>query len=259
MLAMAAWWAAQVTWRILTPTEPVTVSVGPMSGGSAATRTVQLDRVQRLFLFGEEGRQPEARRVTEAPETTLNIRLVGVTASNNPNLSAAIIQQGASQAVYIAGDTIASSRAVVDEILSDRVLLNNNNRLETLWLEGRDGSESGLNVQTEAARPATPARQQSAAPATARQQELLQHISITPEQGDNGITGFRLSPRGDGQLFREAGLQDGDVAVAINGFDLTNPADAMVVMEEIQTMTDAQIRVRRGDEYVDIEIRMPNE
>src|SRR5690554_2363369 len=125
------------------PLEPMVLK--PLSTAQTTTikvNQVDLSQVQALHLFGQKGATTAQATTTNAPVTTLNIRLVGVTASNNPNLSAAIIQQGSEQSTYIPGDTIRNSRAVVQEIYSDRVMLEHNNRLETLWLEGRDGSEA---------------------------------------------------------------------------------------------------------------------
>lgn len=260
-LLFAAWLLAQLTWRLLIPVGPTAQM--PLSATPLATIEVaQLDisRVQGLHLFGKQGAEISRIATNEAPATTLNIRLVGVTASNNPHLSAAIIQQGSEQSTYIPGDTISSSRAVVQEIRSDRVMLEHNNRLETLWLEGRDGSEAPLVLQTQPVRTATPeAEPEAAVSLTTRQLEILEIISISPQQGENGLAGYRLAPKANEAMFRGFGLRPGDLAVAINGYDLTNMAESLELMSQLEGLTQAQVRILRDGEYVDIEIYMPAE
>lgn len=56
------------------------------------------------------------------------------------------------------------------------------------------------------------------------------------------------------ELFRQAGFRDGDLAVAINGQDLTNISTAMKVTGELATMTEATVTVMRGNEYIDLRL-----
>lgn len=262
-LLSAAWLLAQLTWRLLMPLEPMVLK--PLSTAQTTTikvNQVDLSQVQALHLFGQKGATTAQATTTNAPVTTLNIRLVGVTASNNPNLSAAIIQQGSEQSTYIPGDTIRNSRAVVQEIYSDRVMLEHNNRLETLWLEGRDGSEAALVLQTPQANTTQPkpeAEPEVDLNLNKRQLEVLEVISITPQQGENGLAGYRLAPKGNEELFRGFGLRPGDLAVAINGYDLTNMAESLELMAQLEGLTQAQVRILRDGEYVDIEIYIPEE
>lgn len=261
LLLMAAWLLAQLTWRVVVPVEQI--QLAPLSSIKASPMDVagvDIHRVQALHLFGEKGAETSQLRSEDAPVTSLNIRLVGVTASNNPNLSAAIIQQGAEQSTYIPGDTVSNSRAVVKEIRSDRVMLENSSRLETLWLEGRDGKEVPLVLQTQPT--ATKAANEDSEPEVrlnTQQKEILQLISITPQQGENGLAGYRLAPKGDEALFRQFGLRAGDLAVAINGYDLTNMAESLELLSQLEGLTQAQVRVLRDGEYVDIEIYIPEE
>lgn len=261
LVMLTAWTLAQLTWRLAVPDSPPALT--PLSAIAVpATNAPPLDanKVKALQLFGAQGATQQVAQVQDAPVTQLNIRLVGVTASTNPNLSAAIVQQGSNQATYIPGETIANSRAVVQQILSDRVLLENNNRLETLWLEGRDGSEAPLTLVTE---PDTATAEEEPAAVepelSTKQMEILELISITPQQSEQGLAGYRLAPKADGALFRELGLRQGDLAVAINGYDLTNVADAIALISELEGATQAQVRVLRDGEYVDIDVYIPQE
>ncbi|RUO42983.1 type II secretion system protein GspC [Aliidiomarina taiwanensis] len=260
LLVFAAWTLAQLTWRLAVPDSPAPLT--PLSAIAVPTVSqpvLDTRRIKSLHLFGEQGAIQQAAPVQDAPVTQLNIRLVGVTASTNPNLSAAIVQQGSTQTTYIPGDIIANSRAVVKQILSDRVLLENNNRLETLWLEGRDGGEAPLTLVTEPDTAAQESEEAVEPELTSQQMEILELISITPQQSEQGLIGYRLAPKGDSTLFRELGLRPGDLAVAMNGYDLTNMADAIALISQLEGATQAQIRVLRDGEYVDIDVYIPEE
>ncbi|WP_194756982.1 type II secretion system protein GspC [Aliidiomarina indica] len=264
LLCVAVWIAASITWRVLAPADlPVPLAVA----GQGMGEQVQLNptRIQQMHLFGERGAEPTRQvRTTEAPETTLNIRLVGVTASTVPERSAAIIQQGNNQVTYIPGETIASSRAVVNEILSDRIILENAGRLETLYLDGRDGFEPGLTLRQ--VNDTTEPRQQtqdspSELPVYVEDinpENISELVSITPVQRDGALIGYRLAPSKYPELFAAAGFQSGDIAISLNGYDLTNLAEAASILRDIGSLTSATIVVLRDDEPVTLELSIPN-
>ncbi|WP_157981314.1 type II secretion system protein GspC [Aliidiomarina sanyensis] len=264
LFAWAAWLAAQMTWNLLAPANPptpsATVSAATGSGGQLSP-----ERIQRMHLFGERGAQPaQTARTTEAPETTLNIRLVGVTASTVPERSAAIIQQGNNQVVYIPGETISSSRAVLREILSDRVILENAGRMETLYLDGRDGFEPGLTLR-EAPAPRSDAStpvQPTEVPLSGQEvsiESIQELVTITPYQQDGELVGYRLAPRANPEIFTAAGFQAGDIAISLNGYDLTNVAEAASIMRDLSSLTTATVVVLRNGEQVTLELSIPNE
>lgn len=274
LIVLTAWYAANLTWQLFTPAQQY-VSQPASGGAGGSVEEVQLENLQQLHLFGELGADPAAAQSrTEAPETQLNLRLIGVTASNNPERSAAVIQQGSEQRTYIPGEQIARSRAVLEEILPDRVLLNNEGQRETLYLEGRDGYEAVLTVpQIDAATGPVAGESEVAEEATEIPDQLASDIEdirdnpeaineliqISPARGPEGLQGYRLEPRDNPEAFAEAGFQPGDVAVAINGFDLTDMTEAMQIMNELDDLQQISVRVLRDGEYVDLQLRVPTQ
>lgn len=268
---VAIWWLAQLTWQLVTPADQVVIA-------PVASQSVQraggpdISAIQQLHIFGQALADDEEQAIVDAPETTLNVRLVGIAASANPLLSAAVIEQSGNQRTYIIGDRIASSRATVEGIFPDRVILDNGGRREALYIEGRDGSEAQLRISA----PAAPVRSQPAqteiqsvsladndevleALSQVREDpsRLLEIINITQLRQGQQISGFRLEPRQNRELFAALGLQPGDIALAINGFDLTDPAQALAAMNELQDAQRAIVHVRRGDQYIDLELQVP--
>lgn len=260
LLLISAWYAAAITWRVITPVNTGSAVFTPQAGASQQARSrIQPEQINQLNLFGERGAvQATAQAREDVPQTTLNIRLVGVSAATDPSRSAAIIEQGSNQNTYIIDETVASSRAIIKEIYPDRIILENNGRLETLLLEGREGTDGGLSLVTSSpTRPAAESTPTSLEEVTYA--NIGELITISPAQEDGELIGYRLAPKGDPTLFNAAGFQSGDIAVSLNGYDLTNAAEAMVIMNEIQTLTSATVVVLRDGDLVELEFSIPNE
>jgi len=265
----AVWLGAQLTWQLITPASevpsgPIQVTTQSAESSYSARSIVALD------LFGAAS-EATPQAASNAPKTSLNIRLLGVSASNVPERSAAIIERSGKQEVYVMGDKLEGTQVIIKEIYADRVILDNNGRLETLELEGIGELSEGLSltmanmtgneVRTSgrAVREggSSPIRSTSDTQITASDvnpESLLEFIQITPVRGGSGIRGYRLSAGKNPELFRQAGFRDGDLAVAINGQDLTNISTAMKITSELGDMTQATVTVLRGNESVDLQL-----
>jgi len=279
----AVWFAAQLTWQLITPRAEV--PTGPIRQPASASSNVapSISGLVRLQLFGSaEVKQQQQVAAQNAPKTTLNVRLLGVSASSNPARSAAIIERTGKQEVYVVGEKLSGTQVGIHEIYADRVILDNNGRLETLELEGigelseglsltmanmqRNNNQAGANVAagpvagglpptaTDRGVPAIDPGPQLEGAAQAKAQALLTFIRIAPVREGSGLKGYRLSPGANPALFNQAGFKSGDLAVAINGQDLTNIATAIKLTNELATMTAATVTVVRGTEYIDLRL-----
>lgn len=258
----AVWMGAQLTWQFVTPTTPI--ASGPIATSAAkAEQQASARALIALDLFGAAAVQQVA--ANNAPKTSLNIRLLGVSASNVPERSAAIIERSGKQEVYVMGDKLNGTQVVIKEIYADRVILDNNGRLETLELEGIGELSQGLSLTMANVQSSDPVSTPTRAvtrdtvqelPQEAQQlaDNLLQHVKVTPVREGNGLKGYRLSPGPNPALFQKAGFQDGDLAVAINGEDLTRISTAMKLVRDLGTMTEAMITVERNNQYTDLRL-----
>lgn len=263
--------AAQLTWWLVAPAEPQAGSVASVAApeATASNQAVKIAKVQRLNLFGQAS-QTNTQTHRSAPQTTLNIRLVGVSASSNPARSAAIIEQSGQQQTYIVGDTIARSNVTVETIYADRVILDNNGRLETLQLEdigedrpalslvvddGTQSNEQSREQKTEqgAKQEVTETLQQVAQGSAS----LDDYVTIEPVINNGQLQGYRLSPGKNPQVFRQAGFQNGDLAVAINGYDLTDMQQAMLLSNELNGATQVVIQVERQGQRQELTLELP--
>jgi general secretion pathway protein C len=119
-------------------------------------------QIGHWHLFGiaqKDDKSPTGKQALEAPETNLNLSLLGVLFNPNPEASRAIIaEQGKSHKSYKVGDPLPR-KATLHSIEAGRVILSRNGKHESLKLKklkllGEQG-DSGFNDQ----RPPTPDHQ----------------------------------------------------------------------------------------------------
>ena len=82
--------------------------------------------------------------------------------------------------------------------------------------------------------------------------QLLDYINITPQREAGELLGYRLRPGKDPSLFQRSGLKHNDLAIDINGYDLTDMQQALSLMRELRELTEANITVLRDGSPVQI-------
>lgn len=164
--------------------------------------------------------------VEEAPETALNLILLGSRASNVERFASATIRTPDNKTnVFKPGEEIISG-VVLEQVLTDnQVLLRRNGVLESLRKEG--SGEGFLTLAEPEAPPINAPVAQTGPLQVTDGQALFNSLSIQGVRDGNNLTGYRLSPRDDGALMRAAGLMPGDVLVAFDGDNISDiePAD----------------------------------
>jgi general secretion pathway protein C len=260
---------AQLSWWLMQPSEPnfnVTLPDYTPASVKGDSSSIDMPAIQSLNLFGKVTTQASNNR-RDAPKTALNIRLVGVSASSNPLRSAAIIEQSGKQQTYIVGDELGRSGVTVEEIYADRVLLNNNGRIETLQLEDIGEDRPALSLIVDEPTAATtetteiPAREVGEAmeKLSADPMSITDFVNISPAMEDGELIGYRLQAGQKPELFRQGGFQNGDLAVAINGYDLTDMQQAMEFSNQLTTLTRADISIVRDGQPMQMSIELTNE
>lgn len=282
--------AAKLTWQIIPSSNSSAIasitSKQTLSNVRPGDSKTNLDKLLALNLFGNAEAKPQevaVQDVTEAPETKLNISLSGVVSSPDPSVGAAVIEYRNSQSTYGIGDKIEGTEVTLDEIYSDRVIIKNRLTRETLMLDGIDFEESNRlrvqnrpiedqssTIQTNAQGPSRQGRSiplnQSALDIVSIKQRLREEpasfadfIRLTPHLRDGAIAGYSVSPGKDPSLFKEVGLQDGDIVIELNGYDL---ADASQALEAVALINEAQsfdFEVLRNDEVISLNLDIPRD
>lgn len=264
--------------------QPITSPLVPISHSSQAMggNNQSIDSIIEQFLFGKvnvtknTNTASQTKVINNAPETRLSINLTGIVAvSNDDKAGMAIIESQGRQTSYLVEDVVQGTRAKVSQILPDRVILDVSGRFETLMLDGldftktvsmpvlaaRDESEMGPlapSAQSDEQIDVTANLEVKEALIETREElleepgKLFDYIRVSQAMNDGELIGYRLSPGKEPELFKQMGLQNNDLAVAINGYQLTDLKQAMAAMNELRNSTDATITIERDGEQIDV-------
>lgn len=277
LVLLSAWMLAnlaRLVWLLLplqTPpvaTAPVPVNAAVGDRAPATTGVaVDVDQLVGWHLFGEVGAtRPVASGIeAQAQNTSLNLQLVGLVQSSDDKLARAILLLDGRQQQFAIGEQLpASGKVVLSKVLSDRAIIENNGRYETLWLYDQQAlNRLGSAIQPAAAPAASSAvdlrvDQNVTAAASGYRQQLYQNpsgladlIQVSVQQD-----GFRIRPGKDPKAFAAFGLRPDDVVTAINGVSLNNPENALNLYNQMRTAQEATLTIRRGGEDVVIAISL---
>ncbi|RUO75791.1 type II secretion system protein GspC [Idiomarina seosinensis] len=255
--------AVQLIWWLITPVSnnSDTLELPAYHVSGRAENRVNLTQIKSHNIFGTAAEQRSRSRIESAPETQLNVRLIGVSASSNPLRSAAIIEQRGQQQTYIVGEELANSNVTIEDIYADRVILDNSGSLEVLKLEDIGESRPALSLKiggsdSEAAELSPDNVSEAREKLTANPESMLDYVEISPIVVNGSLKGYRLRPGNQPELFNQAGFQSGDIAVSINGLDLTNMQQAMEAGQLLQNARQLTVTILRNDEQMELDIEL---
>lgn len=279
--------AAKITW-LMVPNDSQLTSISGVSNikrtqNQAQDKSLDLSKLQSLNLFGTYNESVVETTVEnvvkDVPETRLKLILSGLVASDKPETSAAIIAYQNKQETYGVGDLIKGTRASLEQVLIDRVIIKQSGRLETLMLDGADYNQPAQSVSNKKANNKENTNQQrkledSPSKKTivdqrtntdlSRSAQLLRadlnsnpgkitdYLRITPARREGKIVGYRLSPGKKPDFFKLSGLKSGDIAVQMNGHDLLAPLEAAQAMSALKTESDISLLVERNSDLIEI-------
>lgn len=274
---------ASLVWGLLSrPTLNVHTEA---AGAVLAMPTASVPRppLSQFHLFGVLG--GNAAGAPAAPETQLNLSLVGVIGGKSPEDGLAVIADvNGRQDRYAVGQSVGQSGAVLEAVYSDRVLLRFNGRQEVLKRFRPTANTAAPGTPTlTTAMPAPPAPMVSVATpggiptsdpsngfvgttamggaqfelvrqeALRNPTALLSQVQVVPVLDGGQLRGVRLNFAGDPALLVAAGLQSDDVVVAVNGVRIDSIERGMQVVETLKTAASVGVTVLRNG----VEIPLP--
>jgi len=281
MLFYIVYLFAELTWKAVPSSHQP--SVVPEASNIKRSKNQQgqfdIDRFISLNVFGAYQQSQEKEDIPEvqdAPETKLNLILAGVVASSDKNVAAAIIEQNGNQETYGVGDKIKGTRAQLSQVHADRVLIKQSGRMETLMLDGVNYSK-----QPQTVKPRTkPAKKEVINKQSPRQNKetvdlrdnlklskavknlkndlvsnpskISDYLKISPKREEGKVIGYRLMPGKEAEFFNTSGLKTGDVAVQMNGLDLSIPTESAQALKLLREANDIALLVNRNGELTEI-------
>jgi len=257
---------ATLTWDLLAPSEPqepeaVVTAPVPVPANPDRQLISQLPGWHLMGVVAKGSAPVQTSVPVDAPDTKLKLVLRGVYSSDDQGNGHAIIADPrGKEEQYSIGDTLPGN-AELSEVHADKVILQRGGRYETLRLP-RDEKLGN----TASSRKTTPSRAVSRGSSSSpsqrlrtvrenmrkRPRDLYNLVRATPKKdGDGNTIGFELGPGRDPELFKQVGLQEGDVAIQINDIKLDNPANSARALKSAQSGDTVSVTVlRNGQEEV---------
>jgi general secretion pathway protein C len=218
---------------------------------SAMRKVVDIPSILRANLFGQS---PTAAG-TDAPVTTMNLKLVLVFAANDEKLGLAAIGSGTEEVkVYKVGDAVPGG-ARLHAVYVDRVLLDRGGSIEALLVPPRSGAAQG---------PATALPVASAGVSMERVQQIIldnpglinQVMSRQAVFQDGRLAGVRVNPGPNTQAFNRLGLRPNDLVTAINGMPLDDQSRANEVFNTLNGASQARVTVNRNGRETELNLNL---
>lgn len=245
---------AKLTWRVVFPVSHEDISALPLTASPMAESELKTERpVFTLFgLAAKNNPAPtDATHLNQVPVSSLKLRLTGLLASSNPARSIAIIEKGNQQVSLSSGDTIPGYDARIVAILPDRIIVNYQGRKEAILLFN--------DTRAPSSSPTTAATPPLVKQLREQPQNILTYLSISPVLSGDKLQGYRLNPGKDASLFRQSGLQENDLAIALNGIDLRDQAQAQQALQHLNEQTEITLTVEREGQRQDIAFALGDE
>ncbi|HBM3288927.1 TPA: type II secretion system protein GspC [Klebsiella michiganensis] len=244
---------AQLTWKIILPVNFTDNALSPADMTAPATPSPET-ALPRFTLFGlaeKTSASAHGGNLDQAPVSALKLRVTGLLASTDPSRAIAIMMKGNQQVSLGIGDNTPGGEAKIVAIFPDRLIVNYRGRNEAIPLFN-DPPAAGKNS-------AAPPARQLAQELREQPQNILHYLNISPVMVNDKLSGYRLNPGKDPALFRQAGLKENDLAIALNGLDLRDKEQSRQALAQLPELTEITLTVERDGQKQDIYLALRDE
>lgn len=239
-------------WVIVRPYGPVgqwsTTTAQPPIGDYAL-----LTRFDPFFRVAPSG---------AAAVTALPLKLTGVRIDEAMGRGSAIIgTPDGLQASYAIGDEIMPGIRL-KAVAFDNVTIDRGGTPEQLFIDQSvaapvatpKANASALGFGTSGGAVATPVAESQP---QSQSQSLTSVVGFAPRVENGRMTGFVVQPKGNGDAFRTAGFQPGDVVTSVNGRELHNIDDAAQAVGSVGPDAIVTFVVNRGGKTITLAAKSP--
>ena len=243
LIAGLATQSARLLWTLVTPVSPL----GDWRPAEISVPGRPYDVLAGFDPFFRLGAQAQG----PATVTSLQLTLFGIRVDE---------ASGRGSAIVAGADNVQKSVGVGEEIQPgvrlkavafDHITIDRGGTSEDLFLVQSDAPQPG---QAPVPAPgAPPVVGQPAVPPIAANQ-IRNEIGFIPRIDGGRISGLVVRPQGTGNLFRTAGLREGDVVTAIGGRPVTGPQDLDRVTADFAGGGNIPITVERGTQTLALAI-----
>lgn len=222
LVVLLALQCARLFWAVFAP-------IGPLGDWRPAAIQHDVRAASQAISFDPFFRlQPEG---DSAVVTSLSLKLFGVRVDSASGRGSAIIETpDGVQSSYAVGDEIMPG-VTLSRVAFDNVTIDRSGVSEQIFLD--------QSVAAPIAQTSEPPKNADANGSTL----LANSVEITPKLEGGKVVGMALNPKGDGTLFKSAGLEPGDVLVAVNGKPVGEGEDIRSILA---SGGSASLEIERG-------------
>lgn len=258
LLIAVAFSVAKLLWAFVPTPEAARWHPAPAAASALpASGSASLNTVLNAHLFGLY-RVSATSDIATAPETRLDLKLIGILAGSRTGESRALIaQQGSIEKSYAIGDDIVRG-VTLQAIFPDRVILARDGQMETLRLDPLSGAGSAYAPPAQVGSNDNGAASVSLSQA---RQEMLQdpnraadYIRVQPNNPGGQLHGYRIYPGKNASVFTNAGLRPGDLVTSVNGTPLDDTQKALQMLNELSRAGSVSLTVDRGGQTQTINV-----
>lgn len=258
LLALAL---AQLFWKLVPVPESAVWSAPPAPpspASVAASRGPNVDLVAEAHLFGQyqAPAEQDLSELEEAPDTQLDLTLLGILAATMERGSRALINaSNGEEKPFAIGDDVVRN-VTLQAIFPDRVILSRNGKLETLRLD-KNAPPRSLRSQQRSEEVAFDSEDEYTDQNTSLlsdiREELLadpsrasDYIRVQPASSGGQLRGYRIYPGRNREAFSSAGLRPGDLVTQVNGIQLNDANTALQMLGQISSANSLTVVIERG-------------
>lgn len=241
-----------------------------------------IESIVRRNIFNSEGATGDEaatgakpqEQVTEVVKSALPIKLVGTIYGGDPFSGIALVENTTKRTInsFMISDTLAKD-AVIKEIHKERIIIDNNGRLEFIEVDQQQLTRSkrrkkaaplvaSAGIAPLATDPPPSAYKEEGFERKDREMSMtqsyrnkllstdftkvLQDAKASPNIVDGELKGFVLTRIRKDSIYEKAGLQNDDIVEEINGIPLTDTSQAIKTLQSLRNESEIELRINRG-------------
>jgi len=253
---------AALAWIIsgwLLPVDAPKSSGIPLPSTGSAIALPDLAGLVSVPLFGKTSVQVQpAKAVAQKPRaivlSPLTIKLLGTVVAEEHAAAIIAIAAGREQRVFFVGDSIQPG-VILQTVEAEAIVVERGGKLERISLE--QGAKLTTTPMPTNSLVVSPTR--APAQATRRKMNrnqlqkqlqnfpaLLSQARVIPHMDKGKPAGFMISDIVPGSLYQQAGLQNGDIILSVNGKRITGAKQAMSMYQTLQSAAAIDLELVRA-------------
>jgi general secretion pathway protein C len=232
--------------------------------------------------FGDVSDKPAT---SEIPKSQLPIKLIGIIYGGTPFDGIAMIENSQNKSVnsFMVGEQV-SAEAVLEEIQTDLILIKNNGQLEFVALDSVElrrssrtgggkkkqdsdvaGQRNGMNSGLEYFKEDGFERKGKSIEMSAEYKNtllgpgfatVLQDAKASPNMVDGVLKGWRMDQIKPESFYAKSGMQNGDVALEINGVVLSDAGQSVKLLKDLKNESEIDIKINRNGVDMTISLKV---